>query len=55
MLRVQSAWTESGHAGPIAERLAPLLAQTAAWQGLGEVRVADGARGDLAPVLATEL
>ena len=55
VLRVQSAWTESGNGGPIAERLAPLLAQTAAWQGLGEVRVADGARGDLAPVLAAEL
>lgn len=55
VLRVQSAWTESGHGGPIAERLVPLLAQTAAWQGLGEVQVADGARGDLAPVLASEL
>jgi hypothetical protein len=55
VLRVQSAWTEDGDGGPIAERLVPLLAETAAWQGLGDVEVADGARGDLAPWIAAEL
>lgn len=55
VLRVQSAWTEDGAGGPIAERLVPLLAETAAWQGLGDVEVADGARGDLAPMIAAEL
>ncbi|MGN6428084.1 MAG: winged helix-turn-helix domain-containing protein [Leifsonia sp.] len=52
VLRVQSAWTEDGDGGRIAERLRPLLAETAAWQGLGAVEVASSARGDLAPLLA---
>jgi uncharacterized protein YcaQ len=55
VLRVQSAWTEDGDAGRVAERLVPLLGETAAWQGLGGVVVAEGARGDLAPILAAEL
>jgi uncharacterized protein YcaQ len=55
VLRVQSAWTEDGDAGRVAERLVPLLGETAAWQGLGDVVVAEGARGDLAPILAAEL
>jgi uncharacterized protein YcaQ len=55
VLRVQSAWTEDGDAGHVAERLVPLLGETAAWQGLGGVVVAEGARGDLAPILAAEL
>ena len=37
----------------IAERLVPLLRQTAAWQGLGEIEVMD--RGDLAGAVAAEL
>ncbi|QNE33723.1 winged helix-turn-helix domain-containing protein [Leifsonia shinshuensis] len=55
VLRVQSAWTEAGDGGRVAERLVPLLGETAAWQGLGGVEVAEGARGDLAPMLAAEL
>ncbi|MEY9851232.1 uncharacterized protein YcaQ [Leifsonia sp. EB41] len=55
VLRVQSAWTEAGDGGRVAERLVPLLGETAAWQGLGGVEVAQGARGDLAPMLAAEL
>ncbi|CAM5345489.1 winged helix-turn-helix domain-containing protein [Leifsonia shinshuensis] len=55
VLRVQSAWTEDGDGGRVAERLIPLLGETAAWQGLGGVEVAEGARGDLAPMLAAEL
>lgn len=55
VLRVQSAWTEAGDGGRVAERLVPLLGETAAWQGLGAVEVAEGARGDLAPMLAAEL
>jgi len=55
VLRAQSAWKEDGDAGRVAERLVPLLGETAAWQGLGDVVVAEGARGDLAPILAAEL
>ncbi|HET8956927.1 MAG TPA: crosslink repair DNA glycosylase YcaQ family protein, partial [Microcella sp.] len=44
VLRVQSAWTEDGvNPGWMAERVAPVLAQAAAWQGLGGVSV--GERG----------
>jgi uncharacterized protein YcaQ len=54
VLRVQSAWTEAhADAGRVAERIAPLLAATAAWQGLESVSVADW--GDLAPAVAGEL
>ncbi|WP_022881375.1 winged helix-turn-helix domain-containing protein [Gryllotalpicola ginsengisoli] len=54
VLRVQSAWVEEGRApGPVAERLAPLLRETAEWQGLTDVAVVG--RGDLAPALAAEL
>lgn len=54
VLRVQSAWHEPGaEPGHIAERLAPLLATTASWQGLDSVSVADW--GDLAPAVAGEL
>lgn len=54
ILRVQSAWTED-HADPkvIAERIAPLLERTAAWQGLESVSVANW--GDLTPAIAAEL
>lgn len=53
-LRVQSAWTED-HADPnaIAERIAPLLERTAAWQGHESVSVANW--GDLTPAIAAEL
>jgi uncharacterized protein YcaQ len=51
LLRVQSAWVETGRAPEaVAERLAPLLAATAEWQGLDGVVVMG--RGDLAPALA---
>ena len=52
VLRVQSAWTEPGAPPATIDRLLPLLAETAAWQGLERVEVAEGARGDLAPRLA---
>ena len=42
MLRVQAAWAEPGvPAGALAERVAPVLRRASAWQGLGEVLVAD--------------
>lgn len=53
MLRVQSAWTEPHALPDTEERLAPLLRQTAAWQGLDGVEVARW--GDLAPRLARAL
>lgn len=54
VLRVQSAWHEPGaEPGHIAERLVPLLATTASWQGLDSVSVTEW--GDLAPALAGEL
>ena len=58
VLRVQAAWSETdapgapGH-GETAARLAPLLRQTAAWQGLDDVEVMD--RGNLAAAVAAEL
>lgn len=55
VLRVQSAWTEPGAPAATLDRLLPLLHETAAWQGLERVQVADGARGDLAPLLADAL
>jgi uncharacterized protein YcaQ len=55
VLRVQSAWTEPGAPAATLDRLTPLLHETAAWQGLQGVEVADGARGDLAPLLADAL
>lgn len=55
VLRVQSAWTEPGAPEATVERLAPLLAETAAWQGLGGVEISTEARGDLVPALATAL
>ncbi|AAT89462.1 hypothetical protein ATY41_09075 [Leifsonia xyli subsp. xyli] len=53
VLRVQSAWTETTGPYGIVERLVPLLATTARWQGLDGVEVAARARGDLAPALAS--
>jgi len=53
VLRVQSAWHEPGAPAGMEERLVPLLRETAAWQGLGEIEVMD--RGDAARTLAAEL
>jgi len=52
-LRVQSAWREAGATLGIEERIAPLLRETAAWQGLGTIEVVN--RGDLADDLAGAL
>ena len=51
-LRVQSAWVEPGHS-PDVPRIAQLLRETAAWQGMHELVVQGW--GDLAPALAGEL
>jgi uncharacterized protein YcaQ len=53
VLRVQSAWNEEPAHPDAAARLAPLLRETAAWQGLDDIEVMD--RGTLADGLATEL
>ena len=52
VLRVQSAWSEPGAQG-VAARLAPLLRETAAWQGLDDIDVTG--RGNLASAVAAEL
>ncbi|NQX11261.1 winged helix-turn-helix domain-containing protein [Microbacteriaceae bacterium VKM Ac-2855] len=49
VLRVQAAWLEPGAPADTAERLAGLLADAAAWQGLDTIEVVD--RGTLAPAL----
>ena len=51
-LRVQSAWREAGASVDVG-RLAALLHEAAAWQGMGSIEVVD--RGDLAAALAGEL
>jgi uncharacterized protein len=53
VLRVQSAWHEDGQPRGYEARVAELLRETAAWQGLGGVEVRD--RGDLAGAMAAEL
>ncbi|MDQ1582737.1 MAG: uncharacterized protein QOF36_791 [Microbacteriaceae bacterium] len=53
VLRVQAAWAEPGAPAETAERVAELLRETAAWQGLGDVVVAD--RGNLAAGLAAAI
>jgi Uncharacterized protein conserved in bacteria len=53
VLRVQSAWREEGAPRDAVERLVPVLRETAAWQGLGDVVVVD--RGDWARDLAAAL
>jgi uncharacterized protein YcaQ len=53
VLRVQSAWHEEGQPGGYEDRLAALLRETAAWQGLRSIEVVD--RGNLAAGLAAEL
>ncbi|MEP6478669.1 MAG: crosslink repair DNA glycosylase YcaQ family protein, partial [Rhodoglobus sp.] len=51
-LRVQSAWREAG-ALPDVERIAQLLRETAAWQGMSSIVVQDW--GDLAHIIAGAL
>ena len=53
VLRVQSAWLEDGVAPSVAERIAPLLRETAQWQGLNDFAVTNW--GSLAPAVAAEL
>ncbi|MHA6693103.1 winged helix-turn-helix domain-containing protein [Homoserinimonas sp. A520] len=53
VLRVQASWTEPDAPADAAARLAPLLREIAAWQGLERVEVM--ARGDLAGAVAAEL
>jgi uncharacterized protein len=53
VLRVQSAWREAGQPGGYEGRLATLLRETAAWQGLDSIEVMG--RGDLAPAISAEL
>jgi hypothetical protein len=53
VLRVQAAWTEDGASGEDVERIAGVLRETAEWQGLDGIVVAD--RGDLSPALAAAL
>jgi uncharacterized protein len=53
VLRVQASWTEPDAPAETAARLAPLLGEIAAWQGLERVEVM--ARGDLAGAVAAEL
>jgi uncharacterized protein YcaQ len=52
-LRVQASWTEPGAPAETAERLAPLLGEIAAWQGLERIEVMR--RGDLADAVAAEI
>ncbi|MBC7403792.1 MAG: YcaQ family DNA glycosylase [Microbacteriaceae bacterium] len=53
VLRVQSSWTEVDAPLETAARLAPLLRETAAWQGLDAIEVMG--RGNLAGAVAAEL
>lgn len=53
VLRVQAAWNEKGLATGSEARIAALVREAAAWQGLDGVEVVG--RGDLAPALAAEL
>jgi uncharacterized protein YcaQ len=56
VLRVQSAWVEPGaSASELASRVAPVLRRAAAWQGLGEVVVADPLWGDAAAAVRAAL
>lgn len=56
VLRVQSAWVEPGaSASELASRVAPVLRRAAAWQGLGEVLVAEPLWGDAAAAVRAAL
>jgi uncharacterized protein YcaQ len=50
VLRVRAAWAEENAPADTAERILPVLRQTAEWQGLSDIEVTD--RGTLAPALA---
>ncbi|MGN6502240.1 MAG: winged helix-turn-helix domain-containing protein [Pseudolysinimonas sp.] len=52
VLRVQSAWRETGHTVDVS-RVVPVLQEIAGWQGCDAIEVVD--RGDLARELASEL
>jgi uncharacterized protein YcaQ len=53
VLRVQAAWAEADAPLETAARLAPLLRETARWQGLDSIEVMD--RGNLAHAVGAEL
>ncbi|BDZ44678.1 winged helix-turn-helix domain-containing protein [Naasia aerilata] len=53
VLRVQAAWSEEGRAEAHVERIAALLHDAAAWQGLDSVAVEP--RGTLSPALSSAL
>ena len=53
VLRVQSAWREAGAPAGVEQRVAPLIENARAWQGLDTIEVVD--RGDLARDLAGAL
>src|SRR5690606_8327802 len=53
VLRVQSAWREADAPAGIEQRIAPLLRETAAWQGLDAIEVMR--RGDFAGTIAGAL
>ncbi len=53
ILRVQSAWWEAERPAGAAERLADVLREAAAWQGLSEISVSDW--GDAADAVAAAL
>jgi uncharacterized protein YcaQ len=61
VLRVQSAWVEPGagsdqrRASELAARVAPVLRRASAWQGLGEVIVAEPLWGDAAAAVRDAL
>jgi len=56
VLRVQSAWVEPGSsASQLAARVAPVLRRASAWQGLGEVVVAEPLWGDAAAAVRAAL
>lgn len=53
VLRVQSAWYEEGVGRDVVERIVPALRDTAEWQGLGDIAVAD--RGTMSADLRAAL
>ena len=56
VMRVQSAWVEQGFSpSELAARVAPVLARASAWQGLGEVVVAEPLWGDAAAAVRAAL
>lgn len=56
VLRVQSAWVEPGaSASAFAAQVAPVLRRASAWQGLGEVVVAEPLWGDAAAAVRAAL